>query len=217
MVAYIRSDLDFILDADQDFERRMQRGSAAVRAAGGASIPAYNLSLGLRTVDGSYNHLLPGQEQWGAADNQFPSLMDPVFRPADGTPFDPDGPGPAPAMPTAPELQPLERSQLARFRLEPAHHLQPAGRPDAGQSGGRPDGPGERRLGERDGRSRRSQFHLPGLQAGLDAEYQARVVMQNAKAAAEALGDGNPATPPTPKSRRPSTHGTPRPRPTPPP
>ena len=31
-----------------------------------------------------------------------------------------------------------------------------------------------------------------------DAEYQARVVMQNAKAAAEELGDGDPATPPTP-------------------
>ena len=31
-----------------------------------------------------------------------------------------------------------------------------------------------------------------------DAEYQARVVMQNAKAAAEQLGDGDPDTPPTP-------------------
>ena len=69
-------------------------------------VPTYNLSLGLRTVDGSYNHLLPGQEQWGAADNQFPSLLDPVYRPADGTPFDPDGPGPAPAMPTAPNYNP---------------------------------------------------------------------------------------------------------------
>ena len=66
------------------------------------SIPTYNLSWGLRTVDGSFNHLLPGQEQWGAADKKFPSLMDPVYRPADGTPFDPDGPGPAPAMPYTP-------------------------------------------------------------------------------------------------------------------
>ena len=64
-------------------------------------VPAYNLSLGLRTVDGTYNHLLPGQERWGAADSQFPTLLDPFFRPADGTSFDPDGPGPAPAIPTA--------------------------------------------------------------------------------------------------------------------
>ena len=40
-------------------------------------------------------HLLPGQEQWGAADNEFPQLLSPVYRPADGTLFDPDGPGPA--------------------------------------------------------------------------------------------------------------------------
>ena len=48
-----------------------------------------------------------------------------------------------------------------------------------------------------------------------DAEYQARVVMQNAKTAADALGDGDPDTPPTPRSRRPSTHGPSRPQPTP--
>src|SRR5690606_30513922 len=51
--------------------------------------------------DGSYNHLLPGQEEWGAAENQFPHLLNPAYRPADGTLFDPDGDGPAPAMPTA--------------------------------------------------------------------------------------------------------------------
>ena len=34
-----------------------------------------------------------------------------------------------------------------------------------------------------------------------DAEYQARVVMQNAKAAAEELGDGDPVTPPTPEEQ----------------
>ena len=50
----------------------------------GGLVPAYNVSLGLRTVDGTYNNLL--HETWGAADQQFPSLMDPVYRPADGTP-----------------------------------------------------------------------------------------------------------------------------------
>jgi len=37
------------------------------------------LPLGLRTVDGSYNHLLPGQEQAGAADEIFPRLLTPVY------------------------------------------------------------------------------------------------------------------------------------------
>ena len=103
MVTYIRSDLDFILD---------QIKIAEAHAAGqplygpGGLVPAYNLSFGLRAVDGSNNHLLPGQEQWGASNVQFPSLLDPVYRPADGTSFDPDGPGPAPAMPTSPNYNP---------------------------------------------------------------------------------------------------------------
>ena len=41
----------------------------------GGSIPTYNLAWGLRTVDGTYNNLLPGQEHWGAADNEFPELL----------------------------------------------------------------------------------------------------------------------------------------------
>ena len=54
------------------------------------------LPLGLRTVDGSYNHLLPGQELVGAADQLFPRLLDPVYRnDADGDtmPLGPTGSG----------------------------------------------------------------------------------------------------------------------------
>jgi Ca2+-binding RTX toxin-like protein len=97
MVAYIRSDLDFIL---------AQIKIAEAHAAGeplygpGGLIPTYNLAWGLRTVDGSYNHLLPGQEQWGAADQPFPELMDPDFRTVTVM-MDPDGPGPAPVMPVS--------------------------------------------------------------------------------------------------------------------
>src|SRR3546814_5192284 len=118
MVTYIRSDLDFILD---------QIKIAEAHAAGqplygpGGLIPAYNLSFGLRTVDGSNNHLLPGQEQWGAAGVAFPSLLDPNYRPADGTPFDPDGPGPAQAMRSeehTSELQSLMRISYAVFCLK---------------------------------------------------------------------------------------------------
>lgn len=70
-------------------------------------LPAYNLSFGLRTVDGSNNHLLPGQERWGASDRPFVELMKPEYRLADGTLFEPDGPGgPAPGMPTSPNYNP---------------------------------------------------------------------------------------------------------------
>jgi Ca2+-binding RTX toxin-like protein len=93
MVTYIKSDLQFILD---------QIKISEAHAAGqplygpGGLIPTYNLAWGLRTVDGSYNHLLPGQEQWGAADNPFPELLDPEYR---TIMVDPDGVGPSPAVP----------------------------------------------------------------------------------------------------------------------
>ena len=60
-------------------------------------IPASNISWGLRTVDGTYNNLIPGRTDWGAADQPFPTLLDPVYRDTPET-FDPDGDGPAPAM-----------------------------------------------------------------------------------------------------------------------
>ena len=80
-------------------------------------IPTYNLSWGLRTVDGSYNALLPGREYWGASNQPFETHVDPVYRTfplnlngrragrgghANYAPtlIDPDGPGPAgPANP----------------------------------------------------------------------------------------------------------------------
>jgi Ca2+-binding RTX toxin-like protein len=87
MVTYIKSDLEFIL-------KQIQLSEA--HAAGqplygpGGLVPTYNLAWGLRTVDGSYNHLLPGQEYWGAADQQFPELLPPQYRTIT---VDPDGPG----------------------------------------------------------------------------------------------------------------------------
>ena len=83
MVTYIKSDLEFILAQIKIAEAHAD-GQPLFGTNG--LVPAYNLSLGLRTVDGTYNHLLPGQERWGAGDSQFPSLMDPIYRPADGTP-----------------------------------------------------------------------------------------------------------------------------------
>ena len=77
MVAYIRSDLEFILN---------QILIAEQHAAGAdllSLLPNSEVPFGLRTVDGSFNNLVPGQENFGAADEVFPRLLDPVFINAD--------------------------------------------------------------------------------------------------------------------------------------
>src|SRR3954466_3688567 len=58
-------------------------------AAGGALLgPGPNqvadpqLPRGLRTVDGSFNNLVPGQNAFGSADQLFPRLLTPRFRTA---------------------------------------------------------------------------------------------------------------------------------------
>ncbi|SEI20752.1 peroxidase family protein [Tardiphaga sp. OK245] len=99
MVSYIRSDLDFILA-----QIKIAEDHALFERTGGAqgkplfgptgSIPTYNLSWGLRTVDGTYNNLL--NPQLGAADNEFPEGLGTQFR---TIMVDPDGPGPAPMVP----------------------------------------------------------------------------------------------------------------------
>ena len=194
MVKYIKSDLDFILK-----QIKLAEAHAAGQPLFGPTglVPAYNLSMGLRTVDGTYNHLLPGQERWGRGDSQFPSLLDPVYRPADGTPFDPDGPGPAPAMPTAPNYNPSNNPNSLVFdsSLRTISNLlvdQTLGNPaailTALQRAGSTDQMGDLAL---------VTTIYQTFKPASDAEYQARVVMQNAKAAAEALGDGDPSTPPS--------------------
>ncbi|MDM0115696.1 peroxidase family protein [Variovorax sp. J22R133] len=187
-----QADLEFIL---------AQIKIAEAHAAGqplfgpGGLVPAYNVSFGLRTVDGTYNNLL--HETWGAADQQFPTLMDPVYRPADGTPFDPDGAGPAPAMPTQATYLPSNNPNSLVFdsSLRTTSNLivdQTLGNPAAILT-----------ALDRAG----SANPMDDLQAvtaiyqtfkpASDAEYLARVAADNARAAAEALGDGDPNTPPT--------------------
>jgi Ca2+-binding RTX toxin-like protein len=100
-VHFIRSDLDFIL-------QQVLIGEANSNAYGSAAQPLTSLlpnsrvAFGVRTVDGSFNNLLPGQEHFGAADQDFPLQTDQVFRnDQDGDGFDPDGPGgPAPTVVT---------------------------------------------------------------------------------------------------------------------
>ncbi|HMF98819.1 MAG TPA: peroxidase family protein, partial [Vicinamibacterales bacterium] len=54
----------------------------------GKIIPDPQLPSGLRTVDGSYNNLVPSPDQhmFGAADRLFPRLLTPTFRDADPDP-----------------------------------------------------------------------------------------------------------------------------------
>src|SRR5262245_11676753 len=80
-VHLIRSDLDFILT---------QIKIAEHHAAGDdllSLVPNVRAAAGLRTVDGSFNNLVhfggADQTEFGAADNIFPRLTDPIFRPAE--------------------------------------------------------------------------------------------------------------------------------------
>ncbi len=73
-VRYLPSDLQFILDQILIAERN---------AAGEDLLdilPNSRVAFGLRTVDGSFNNLVQGQSDFGAADTLFPRLLDPVFR-----------------------------------------------------------------------------------------------------------------------------------------
>src|SRR4029450_9869191 len=76
-VTFIRSDLEFIL----------QQIIIAERDAAGESLrdilPNVVVPYGLRTVDGTDNTLYLNQGEFGAADNTFPRLTDPLFRPAE--------------------------------------------------------------------------------------------------------------------------------------
>jgi Ca2+-binding RTX toxin-like protein len=95
MVTYIRSDLDFIL-AQIKISEAHANGQPLYGPGG--LIPSYNLSWGLRTVDGTYNNLLPGQSETGASDNPFPRLLDADYR---TIMVDPDGPGGMGPMPVS--------------------------------------------------------------------------------------------------------------------
>ncbi len=84
-VSVIKSDLEFILA-----QIKISEAHAAGQPLFGAGglIPSYNNSLGLRTVDGTYNNLL--NPTWGAADQQFTELLTPEFRPGYNPSNDPN-------------------------------------------------------------------------------------------------------------------------------
>ena len=97
MATLIRSDLEFILQ---------QILIAEAHAAGAdlaSLLPNQLAMLGLRTVDGSYNNIVPGQQFFGAADQPFPTLLEPSFLP----PY--NSPGPVIDVGAAHDLQPDRR------------------------------------------------------------------------------------------------------------
>jgi hypothetical protein len=89
MATLIRSDLDFVLQ---------QILIAEAHAAGAdltTLLPNTFAALGLRTVDGSFNNLMPGQSGFGAADQEFLRLVDAAYRnDADGDTIDINGAAP---------------------------------------------------------------------------------------------------------------------------
>src|SRR5215475_8799962 len=76
-VQFIRSDLEFIL-AQIEIAERNAAGESLLDI-----LPNVEVPWGLRTVDGSFNNLVTGQDGFGSADTTFPRLTDPVFRTAE--------------------------------------------------------------------------------------------------------------------------------------
>ena len=102
MVQLTKHDLTFILSQIKIAEAHAAGGDLATLVAGyngnDGFAQAHLLPYGLRTVDGSYNNLLPGRENWGASDQSFPGIFTPQYmNDADGDRYDfnpaPDGPG----------------------------------------------------------------------------------------------------------------------------
>lgn len=97
MVQLVKHDLEFILQQIEIAEAHAAGGDLAQLVAGyngnDGLTQAHLLPYGLRTVDGSYNNLIPGREMWGASGQSFPDLSDPNYiNDADGDVFAPGGP-----------------------------------------------------------------------------------------------------------------------------
>ena len=91
MVALVRHDLEFILRQIKIAEAHSAGtplteirvdldGNVTTDPNAAPAIPAPLSPYGLRTVDGSYNNLVAGREEWGAADTQFVRITAPVYR-----------------------------------------------------------------------------------------------------------------------------------------
>src|SRR5262245_7352680 len=84
MATLIRSDLEFILQQIQISEAHAA-GADLTTLVPNAFVP-----WGLRTVDGSLNNLVAGQDGFGAADQPFPELVPTPSSYAPGSAVDPE-------------------------------------------------------------------------------------------------------------------------------
>jgi Ca2+-binding RTX toxin-like protein len=94
------SDLDFILKQMKISENHAAGGNLlcpTTTDTSGTCVPHPMLPWGLRTVDGSFNNLLPNQSKFGASDQVFKRLLPVQLR--DGEPVPPGAPAP-PGTPT---------------------------------------------------------------------------------------------------------------------
>ncbi len=89
-IALIESDLRFILDQILVAEAHAAYADPTL-CPGPELVGSPLLPIGLRTVSGDCNNLIPGQRAFGAADTIFPRLTAPVFQAADDVPLAFDG------------------------------------------------------------------------------------------------------------------------------
>ena len=104
MVAFVKHDLEFILAQIQISEQHAALSQGLTleesREVLLGLLPNSNIFFGTRTVDGSLNNLVPGNEDFGAASGtgnnglgnldapvEFPRLTDPNYREGSGDPF----------------------------------------------------------------------------------------------------------------------------------
>ncbi|MBL0407568.1 heme peroxidase, partial [Microvirga aerilata] len=91
MVHIVKHDLEFILKQIKIAEahsagtplnqiRIDANGNISANPNDPLAVPTPLSPYGLRTVDGSYNNMMEGRDQWGAADNPFPRVTDPYYR-----------------------------------------------------------------------------------------------------------------------------------------
>jgi len=88
------ADLEFIMRQIRKAEAHPDGNVYVPGSTDPANVRNVLLPEGLRTVTGVFNNLIPGQAQFGAADNVFPRLLAPSFRDADDLTVDWDRTGP---------------------------------------------------------------------------------------------------------------------------
>ena len=85
----VKHDLEFILQQILLAEAHTAGANPLAQLQNNPLLP-----YGLRTVEGKFNNLVPGQESFGSADRPLVNSLPQRWRTAQGATFDPDGPGP---------------------------------------------------------------------------------------------------------------------------